>query len=128
MIFKKIFKGLVIANVVVFGLDWLITGKISLLVDSKQAQVHRELSERSHAKSAPNAPHAFDQNQVQELKRLQSDYVYATPDQKQALASTILRRAADLDERQLTSELAAFIQQVRRDHGGDATEVKGHSQ
>ena len=93
----------------ILGLSWSITGNDFFLYKvfaPKVEQVRRETFEQSKA---------YNQGMVQELQNMQFEYVKATSEQKQALTSIILHRAADFDESKLPSDLSSFIRQLRQE-------------
>ena len=97
--------------VLALGLSWIFTGNDFFLYKvfaPKQEQVRREVFEQSKA---------FNQGMIQELQNMQFEYVKATPEQKAALASIILHRAADFDlnQPQVPADLRQFIEQLKRD-------------
>jgi hypothetical protein len=56
---------------------------------------------------------SYNQGMVQELQNMQFQYEQANDEQKVALASIILHRAADFDEDRLPADLRSFIQKLR---------------
>jgi hypothetical protein len=100
--------GLGIAAVLaILALTWVFQGNSFFLYKyfaPKQEQVRREVFEQSKA---------YNQGMVQELQNMQFEYVKAAPEQKAALASIILHRAADYDDNQLPSDLRIFINELR---------------
>ena len=101
----------VLALIVVLGLTWIGQGNDFFLYKvfaPKYEQVRRETFEQSRA---------FNQGMVQELQNMQFDYVKATPEQKDALASIILHRASgyNLDDPIVPNDLRAFIAQLKRE-------------
>ena len=109
--------GLVILGLVVLlGLTWIAQGNDFFLYQMfapKYEQVRRETFEQSKA---------FNQGMIQELQNMQFEYIQASPEHKQALASIILHRVADYDVSKLPSDLYAFIQELKR--GVENSEVK----
>jgi hypothetical protein len=100
--------------VVLLGLGWAIQGNDFFLTKyfaPKYEDVRRETFEHSKA---------YNQGMIQELDNMRFEYVKASPEHKQALASIILHRAADYDEDKLPSDLRNFIRDLRR---GTPTEV-----
>jgi hypothetical protein len=107
---KNIALGL-LAIVALLGLTWIFQGNDFFLYRTfapKYEQTRREVFEQSKA---------YNQGMVQELQNMQFEYVKATPEQKKALASVILHRAADYDLTQMPPDTAAFIGELRRDRG-----------
>lgn len=106
---KQVFGSVIGVIVLILGLSWVFTGNDFFLYKvfaPKQEQVRREVFEQSKA---------YNQGMVQELQNMQFEYVKATPDQQKALASIILRRAADYDDNKLPADLYAFVKQLRRE-------------
>lgn len=91
----------------ILGLTWIVQGNDFFLYKTfapKMEQVRRETFEQSKA---------YTQGQIQELQNMWFEYVKANPEQKAALASIILHRAADFDENRLPSDLKSFITTLR---------------
>lgn len=107
----KIF-GVIIACIVgMFGLGWAVQGNDFFMFKvfaPKYEQVRRDTFEQSKA---------YRQGMVQELQNMQFEYAKATPEQRTALASIILHRAADVDAAILPSDLRGFIGDLRRQQG-----------
>ncbi|MBI3634526.1 MAG: hypothetical protein HY228_02815, partial [Candidatus Yonathbacteria bacterium] len=74
----------------------------------KYEQVRRETFEQTKS---------YRQGMIQELQNMQFQYVQASPEQKQALASIILHWVSDfnLDENDVSPDLRAFVQQIRHE-------------
>jgi hypothetical protein len=102
--------GMGIGTVVAFlAFIWIMQGNDFFLFRvfaPRYEQVRRQTFEQSKA---------YQQGAIQELENMQFEYVKANADQKQALASVILHRAADFDARQLPPDLYAFISGLRRE-------------
>jgi hypothetical protein len=99
------------ALVLLLGLTWLLQGNDFFLYKTfapKYEQTRREVF-----KQTPS----FVDGMVQELQNMQFEYAKATPEQKDALASIILHRAAtfDLNQPQVPADLRQFIEQLRRE-------------
>lgn len=95
----------------ILGLGWVATGNDFFLYKyfaPKYEQVRRETFEESKA---------YRQGMIQELQNMQLEYVKATPEQKQVLASVILHRIADFDEKALPPDLWKFVIDLKRDQG-----------
>lgn len=93
------------------GLAWLIQGNdffLAKVFSPKMEAVRRETFEQSKA---------YSQGMVQDLQDMQFQYVQAKPDQKDALASVILHRAADYDADRLPPDLRAFIAKLKAERG-----------
>ena len=106
----KVFLGIlygIIGLVVVLYITWIVAGNNFVLFKffaPKEEQVRREVFEQSKA---------YNQGMVQELRAMQLEYVRATPEQKQALASIILHRFADYDDSKLPADLHQFMSQLK---------------
>lgn len=99
----------VLGVALMLGLGWLATGNEFFLYKvfaPKFEQVRRETFEQTKS---------YNQGMIQELQNMQFKYVEGTQEQKDALASIILRRAADYDENKLPPDLHSFIVQLRRE-------------
>lgn len=95
--------------VALLGLTWVIQGNDFFLYKTfapKYEDVRRETFEHSKA---------YNQGMIQELQNMQFEYVKASDEHKDALASVILHRAADYDENKLPADLRQFIQGLRRE-------------
>jgi hypothetical protein len=95
--------------VVILAITWLVQGNDFFMYKvfaPQYADAQREVFENSKS---------YNQGMIQELQNLQVDYVKATPEQKDALASIILHRTADFDVNKLPSDLRKFIEQLRRE-------------
>jgi len=91
------------------ALIWVVRGNDFFLYRTfapKYEQVRRDTFEQSKA---------YRQGMVQELQNMQFEYVKAAPSQRDALASVILHRAADVDEGVMPADLRSFVAQLRRD-------------
>ena len=105
----KIILGAIATLVVLLGLAWAFQGNDFFLYKvfaPKYEQVRRETFEQSKA---------YNQGTIQELQNMQFEYVKATPEQRQALGSLILHRAADYDETRMPPDLRAFVDGLRRE-------------
>lgn len=101
--------GLVAFVVVAIGLAWIFQGNDFFMYRwfaPKYEDVRRETFERSKA---------YRQGAVQELQNMQFEYVKADDAHKDALASIILHRSADLDEEVIPPDLRAFIRQLKQE-------------
>lgn len=97
--------------VLILGLTWVGQGNDFFLYKvfaPKYEQVRRETFEQSRA---------FNQGMVQELQNMQFEYVKATPEQKEALASVILHRSSgyNLDDSIVPIDLRVFIAQLKQE-------------
>jgi len=91
------------------ALIWVVRGNDFFLYRTfapKYEQVRRDTFEQSKA---------YRQGMVQELQNMQFEYAKAAPAQRDALASVILHRAADVDEGVMPADLRSFVAQLRRD-------------
>lgn len=98
-----------LALVAMLGLTWLAQGNEFFLMKvfaPRVEQVRRETFEQSKA---------FNQGMIQELQNMQFEYGKATDDQKSALASVILHRAADYDESKMPADLRSFVDGLRNE-------------
>ena len=92
-----------------FGMTWLIQGNDFFLYQyfaPKQAAVQRQVFEQTKS---------YNQGMVQELQNMQFQYVKASPESQEALASIILHRAADYPEAEMPTDLRSFIQKLKQD-------------
>lgn len=99
----------VLAIVLIFGLTWVVQGNDFFLYQvfaPKYEGVRRQTFEQTKS---------YNQGMVQELQNMQFQYVQANDEQKQALASVILHRAADYDESKMPPDLRTFVQQLKRE-------------
>ena len=60
---------------------------------------------------------AYNQGMQQELDNMRFEYVQADKEHKDALASIILHRVADYDERKLKPDMQEFIRKLRKEQG-----------
>lgn len=93
------------------GLTWCVQGNDFFLYQAfapKYEKVRRETFEQSKA---------YNQGMVQELQNMQFSYIQAKPEEKAALRSIILHRAADYDVNLLPLDLHDFIMKLRREQG-----------
>lgn len=70
----------------------------------KYEQVRRDTFKQSQA---------YNDGMAQELDNMRLEYIRATPDQQQAMASVILHRAASYDASKLPPDLAAFVASLK---------------
>lgn len=95
----------------IVALTWMVQGNDFFMYKyfgPKYEQQRREIFEQSRA---------FNQGMVQELQNMQFNYVKATPEQKDALASIILHRSSgyNLEDSIVPGDLRSFVEQLRRD-------------
>ncbi len=96
----------------VFVLVWALAANGLIMTRyfaPRYEQVRRETFEQSKA---------YNQGVIQELQNMQFQYVQSEPEHRAALASVILRRAADYDADKLPADLGVFIRQLRRERTG----------
>lgn len=99
------------ALVVILTLTWIVQGNDFFMYKyfgPKYEQQRREIFEQSRA---------FNQGMTQELENMQFEYMKATPEQKDALASIILHRASgyNLNDPIVSADLRSFIEQLKRE-------------
>lgn len=70
----------------------------------KYEQVRRETFEESKA---------YNEGMAQELRRMQLEYIQASPEQKAAIASVIRHQIAGYDIRKLPADLQLFVSQIQ---------------
>lgn len=101
-----------LAGVVAFlGLIWVIQGNDFFLYKTfapKYEQVRRETFEQTKS---------YNQGMVQNLQKMQFEYLQATPEKQETLAPIILATVADYDAKKLPPDLYAFVQGLRRERG-----------
>lgn len=104
--------GAVIGTIIgIFVLAWIVQGNDFFMYKyfgPKYEQQRREIFEQSRA---------FNQGMVQELQNMQFEYMKATPQQKEALASIILHRSSgyNLNDQIVPADLRSFIEQLKRE-------------
>lgn len=104
---SKVSKVIVIV-ILMLGVGWVIQGNDFFMYKvfaPQYEQARRETFEQSKA---------YNQGMIQELQNMQFEYIKASPEHKDALASIILHRVADYDEDKLPTDLKNFIQQLKR--------------
>jgi hypothetical protein len=97
----------VLILVLLLGVVWIFQGNDFFMYKvfaPKYEQARREVFEQTKS---------YNQGMIQELQNMQFQYVQADKEHKDALASTILHRAADYDENKLPADLRSFIQQLK---------------
>lgn len=97
--------------VLILGLTWLGQGNDFFMYKvfaPRYEQVRRQTFEQTKS---------YNQGMIQELQNMQFDYAKADAEHRSALASIILRRAADFDlnQPQVSAELRHFVEQLRRE-------------
>ena len=107
---KQVVGSVVIVILAVLALTWIVQGNDFFLYRAfapKYEQVRRETFEQSKA---------YRQGMVQELQNMQFQYEQADPAHRQALASIILHRVADVDgccPGIIPPDLRAFIDKLK---------------
>ncbi len=105
---KQFVLGVLGFFVLIFGLTWLVQGNDFFLhryFDAKYEDNRREVF--SHGK-------AYNDGFRQELDNMRFEYVKASPEHKQALASIILHRVAEYDEEKFPYETRQFLTELRQ--------------
>ena len=93
------------------GLTWLVQGNDFFLYKAfapKYEQVRRETFEQTKS---------YNQGMVQDLQRMQFEYIKADSEHKEALATVILQVSADYPEDSMPPTLRQFVQQLKRERG-----------
>jgi hypothetical protein len=86
----------------VIAVPWMIMGQdlaLQSFFAPRQEAVRRSTFEQSKA---------YQEGMAQEVRAMQMEYVQASPEHKDALASVILHRVADCED-QLPSDLRSFV-------------------
>ena len=94
--------------VFVFGTAWIAQGNDFFLLKvfaPKYEQVRRDTFEQSKA---------YNEGRAQELRRMQGEYIKATPEQRVALASVIAHQFADANEATLPPDVMEFLHAMRQ--------------
>lgn len=97
--------------VLCFGLTWLAQGNEFFLMKvfaPREEAVRRQTFEQSKA---------YKEGMAQDLRHMQLEYIQATPDQKQAIASVILHEYADIDQTRLPADLRQFLNEIKQSQG-----------
>ena len=105
----KVFGIVVGLLLLMFGLGWVLQGNSFFLYKvfaPKYENVRRQVFEQTKS---------YNQGMQQEISNMQFEYIQATPEQKQALASIILHRVADYDINKLNPDLQEFIHKLREE-------------
>ncbi|MFA4826590.1 MAG: hypothetical protein WC593_15685 [Methanoregula sp.] len=103
----KTFSAIIGSLIAVIALVWLFQGNDFFMYKfwaPKYEEARREVFE--------NTP-SYKWGMIQELQNMQFKYEQATPDQKDALAAIILRRANQYGEDRLPVDLRAFVTQLK---------------
>lgn len=103
----KIFLGCIAGLLVILGLSWVFAGNDFFLYKffaPRQAAVQREVFEQTKS---------FRDGCIQELRNMQFEYIKASKEHKAALASVILRKATEIKEDDLPSDVRAFLNELR---------------
>lgn len=101
----------VVLTVVGGGLTWLVQGNDFFLYKyfgPRMESVRREVFENTKS---------YKQGMVQDLLRMQEEYIKADKDHKIALSSMILHRSADFPEDQMPADLRSFIWGLKKERG-----------
>ena len=101
--------GVIGAVVLGLGLSWVVQGNRWFMYDffaPKYEDTRRKTFEESKA---------YNEGMVQELQNMQFEYIKANDEQKKALASIILHRAADYDPDKLPPDLKEFIDKLKKE-------------
>jgi len=107
---KEFFVGLLaIFGLIIFmlALTWVIQGNDFFMYKffaPKQEAVRREVFENTKS---------YTQGMIQNLRKMQFEYVQAQPDQKAALGNIILQQYADYPDQQLPPDLQVFMANLR---------------
>jgi len=103
--------GFLAVIVFVLGMTWLFQGNDFFLYQyfaPKYADVQRKTFENT-------AP--YNEGMMQDLRRMQEEYISADKDHKPAIGSLILHNYASYDETRMPPDLRAFYEQVKQDQG-----------
>jgi hypothetical protein len=104
--------GLVLLGIVaLFGLTWAIQGNQFFLYKvfaPQMEEARREVFENTKS---------YQQGTIQNLRRMQEEYVTADTQHQGALASIILHTAADFPEADMPADIKAFVSELKRKHG-----------
>ena len=101
----------VLALIALFGLSWAIQGNDFFLYKvfaPKYEQVRRETFEQTKS---------YKQGMVQDLLRMEQEYIKANASHKTALASVILHVSADYPEESMPPDLRQFVRDLKRERG-----------
>jgi lipopolysaccharide export LptBFGC system permease protein LptF len=104
----KEFLSVIVVVLFICLLGWLFTGNslfMSKVFSPQFEQVRRETFEQSKA---------YNQGVAQDISNFQQQYITATDNQKDALASVIIHRTADYDLSNLSQDQRSFIEKLRR--------------
>ncbi len=107
----KVVMSIVAMVTIMIATAWFIQGSDFFMYKyfaPRTEQVRRETFEQSKA---------YNEGTAQELRRMQIEYVKATPEQKVALASIILHQMAGYDEEKLPSDLREFLRSIKNTQG-----------
>jgi hypothetical protein len=74
----------------------------------RMEQVRRDTFEESKA---------YNEGMAQELRRMQLEYMRATPEQQEALASVILHQMAGYDSSKLPHDMQCFLNDLKKQQG-----------
>lgn len=101
--------GLVLLGfVALFGLTWAVQGNQFFLYKvfaPKMEEARREVFEQTKS---------YQQGTIQNLRRMQEEYITADAEHQGALAAVILHTAADFPEADMPADVKAFIDELKR--------------
>ena len=103
----SIFWGILIVLVIIFGIDWAVTGEQFFLYKvfaPAQAQVQRDTFEHSKA---------YNDSMIQELDHDYMEYKKADKDGKAAIKSVVLHTYASYNDQNLPDYLKQFMTELR---------------
>lgn len=104
--------GLIMLSLAIcLGLTWLVQGNEFFLMKvfaPREEALRRQTFEQSKA---------YTEGMAQDLRRQQLEYIKATPDQKQAIASVILHEYASIDQTTMPADLRQFLNEIKQSQG-----------
>jgi hypothetical protein len=92
---------------VILALTWILQGQDFFLYKffaPRYEAARRETFEESKS---------YNDGMQQDLRRMQGEYIKATPAQQEALASVIIHQFAAYDERKLSPDLRTFLDSLK---------------
>jgi hypothetical protein len=104
----KVVFGIVLFTLMIFALGVVVEGEnffMYKIFAPAYASVEREVFENTKS---------YNQGMAQEIQNMQFEYVKASQEHKDALASIILHRTADFDVNKLPDDTRHFIEQLRQ--------------
>ena len=93
--------------VLIFGLGWLVQGNDFFMYQyfaPKYEAVRRDTFEQTKS---------YQQGMIQDLRRMQEEYITTDKEHQGALKSLILHAAADFPDENLPADLREFLQKLR---------------